>query len=732
MISFRLTLLLACFFLSHFMIVLPSYASMAQNDTGRAIIEADKNPQNWLSYGRTYSEQHYSPLQQINLSTIGKLKLAWYVPLHANRGQEGTPLVVDGVMYATTTFSRIKAIQADTGKILWSYDPKVPGRMAKIGCCDPINRGPAYWNGKVYFATLDGRLVALNAKTGKIVWEINTIPKDANLGQHRAYTVSGEVRAAKGMVFIGNSGTEFGIRGFVSAFDAETGKLKWRFFLVPNNKNKPDHAASDEILMTKAYKTWGPQGVWATQGGGGAAWDSMIYDPVTDLFYIGAGNGGPWNYKYRSQGVGANLFIGSVVAVRPETGKYVWHFQETPMDTWDYTSTQPIMALDLPIDGKMRHVLVHAPKNGFFYMIDAWTGKFISGRNFSYQNFAKGLDPLTGRPIFRPQALWSLNGTAWDSTPGPFGAHNFMAMAYSPKTQLVYIPEHQIPTVYAGEKGGFSVHPDSYNVGLDLRGTGLADTPKARKDYVDKLEGSIVAWDPIHMEQAWKIQHKGPWNGGILATAGDLIFQGLADGHFHAYDATNGRDLFDFNAQSGIMANPITYRVHGKQYVAVEVGWGGSYPVQRGGTARTAGWTVNHSYVAAFALDGKGKIPQFNNIGSLPVKPPQNWDEKRANKGYVQYERYCQMCHGDNVEAGGINPDLRWSGSIATRDAFYHVVGEGALTAYGMDGFRNDMSGEEIEDIRQFIIQRAHQTYPREVHARQNPKEIPKKATLGL
>lgn len=703
-----------------------------QGNTGEAIIHADDHPENWLSYGRTYSEQRYSPLDQINRSNVGDLKLAWYYTLDTNRGQEATPLVVDGIMYATTNWSKMEALDAATGKLLWQYDPKVPGNIADKGCCDTVNRGAGYWNGKVFWGTFDGRLVAADAKTGKKVWEVNTIPADASLGKQRSYTVDGAVRVAKGLVLIGNGGAEFGARGFVSAFDAETGKLKWRFYTVPNNKNEPDHAASDNILMNKAYKTWGPKGAWVRQGGGGTVWDSLVYDPVSDLIYLAVGNGSPWNYKYRSEGIGSNLFLGSIVALKPETGEYVWHFQATPMDQWDYTSVQQIMTLDMPVNGEMRHVIVHAPKNGFFYVLDAKTGEFLSGKNYVYQNWANGLDPLTGRPIYNPDGLYTLNGKFWYGIPGALGAHNFMAMAYSPKTHLVYIPAHQIPFGYKTQVGGFKPHPDSWNVGLDMTKNGLPDTPEARTAYIKDLHGWLLAWDPVKMETVWKIDHKGPWNGGVLATGGDLLFQGLANGEFHAYDATNGSDLYKFDAQSGIIAPPMTYSVNGKQYVAVEVGWGGIYPISMGGVGRTSGWTVNHSYIAAFSLDGKAKLPALNNRGFLPVKPPAQYDQKVVDNGYFQYQTYCQTCHGDNGEGAGMLPDLRWAGAIRHQDAFYNVVGRGALTAYGMDRFDTSMTPDEIEAIRQYLIKRANDTYQREVDARKNDKNIPENPTLGI
>lgn len=698
-------------------------ADTAHPAADQQLVQADSAPQNWLTYGRTYSEQRFSPLDQINRSNVSRLKLAWHLDLDTNRGQEGTPLVVDGVMYASTNWSKVKAVDAATGKLLWAYDPKVPGNVAVRGCCDTVNRGIAYYNGKVYVGTFDGRLVALDTKTGKVVWEVNTIPASASLGKQRSYTVDGAPRIAKGRVIIGNGGAEFGARGFVSAFDAETGKLDWRFYTVPNPENKPDGAASDKILMSKAFATWG-DGAWKQQGGGGTVWDSIVYDPETDLVYLGVGNGSPWNYKLRSGGVGDNFFLGSIVAVRPETGEYVWHFQETPMDQWDYTSVQQITTADLMINGVKRHVIMHAPKNGFFYVLDAKTGEFNSGKNYVYQNWAKGLDPKTGRPIYVPEAQYTLTGKSWYGIPGDLGGHNFAAMSYSPKTGLVYIPAQQVPFMYQGAKD-FKANHDSWNLGLDMTKIGLEDTPEAKAEYIKQLKGWLIAWDPIKQKPAFTVDHKGPWNGGILSTGGDLLFQGLANGEFHAYDSETGKDLYTFPAQSAIIAPPITYTVNGKQYVAVEVGWGGIYPFFMGGVARTSGWTVNHSRIIAFSLDGNDKLPPVNDKGFLPVKPPAKFDAPKATAGYEKFQTYCAACHGDNGESGGVLPDLRWSGAIADQAGFYNVVGRGALTAFGMDRFDTSMKPEEIEQIRQFLLKRANDTYQREVDARKNPSGTP-------
>lgn len=706
------------------LLVVPS-ASAARADTPPvAAAQEEQQPGDWPSYGRTPSEQRYSPLSQIDRRTVGQLKLAWYLDLDSNRGQEGTPLVVNGVMYATTNWSRVKALDAATGRVLWEYDPRTPGDIALRGCCDTVNRGAAYWEGKVYVGTFDGRLIALDARNGRPVWSVNTIPADATLGDIRSYTVDGAPRIAHGVVVIGNGGAEFGARGFVSGFDARTGALKWRFYTVPAPGNRPDHAASDATLSRIAWPTWQPDGGWTRSGGGGTVWDSIVYDPVTDLLYIGVGNGSPWNYRFRSNGVGDNLFLGSIVALRPQTGEYVWHFQETPKDQWDFTASQHIMTLDLPIDGQVRHVIVHAPKNGFFYVLDARSGEFLSGTSYVFQNWADGLDPVTGRPRIRPEAMWSLTDRPWVGIPGALGAHNWQPMAYSPRTGLVYIPAQQIPALYK-TPDRVRLHPVGLNLGAEMAAGSAPDDPAARAQAAKALQGWLLAWDPVAQKARFRVDHRGPWNGGLLATGGDLVFQGLANGEFHAYDATNGQDLFRFNAQSGVIAPPVTYMAGGRQFVAVEVGWGGIYPLLVGGMARTGGWTVNHSRILAFALDGDATLPPSGQKGFLPVAPPVDYDAQQAGAGYVHYQNFCIACHGDNAESGGVLPDLRWSGAIRTPEGFRNVVLHGALTAYGMGSFASVLDDGQAEQIRQFLIKRANDTYAHEMHIRDNPAGVP-------
>jgi len=312
-------------------------AASASGVTDERLVNANQDSQDWLTHGRTYSEQRFSPLKQITDQNVSRLGLAWSYDLDTRRGQEATPIVVDGVMYFTSAWSKVFAVNAATGAQLWSYDPKVPGETGVNACCDVVNRGAAVWEGKVFSATLDGRLIALDAATGKLVWETLTTEPGFR------YTITGAPRVAKSRVIIGNGGGEFGVRGYVSAYDAGSGKLAWRFYTVPGDPSKP----FESPFLEKAAKTW--SGEWWKFGGGGTVWDAIVYDPDLDLLYIGTGNGGPWNDKYRSPKGGDNLLTCSIVALRPETGEYVWHYQQDPADAWDYDSDEQIILADLTV-----------------------------------------------------------------------------------------------------------------------------------------------------------------------------------------------------------------------------------------------------------------------------------------------------------------------------------------------------------------------------------------------
>ncbi|HMI93088.1 MAG TPA: PQQ-dependent dehydrogenase, methanol/ethanol family, partial [Polyangiales bacterium] len=445
-------------------------AKPADVDEAR-LVAAGEDCHNWLSHGRTYDEQRYSPLNLVDKGNVAKLGLAWSLDLDTDRGQEATPLVVDGVMYSTSAWSKVQAIDAQSGKLLWQYDPEVPGETGTKACCDVVNRGVAVWKGRVYVGTLDGRLVAIDAHSGKQAWSVVTVD------QNKKYTITGAPRIIKGKVLIGNGGAEYGVRGYISAYDAESGALAWRFYTVPGDPSQPFEAP----IMQQAAATW--KGEWWKLGGGGTVWDSMAYDPQLNLLYIGVGNGSPWNQQLRSPGGGDNLFLSSVVALRPDTGEYVWHYQETPGESWDYTATQHIILADLPINGQTRKVLMQAPKNGFFYVLDRETGKLISAQPYSTVNWASSIDLATGRPVENPDARYADTNKPWFAMPGPYGAHNWQPMSFSPQTKLVYIPSQDVPFNYAVDPR-YAVNPVAYNVGVDIL---QASTPTDEKGKAQLL-----------------------------------------------------------------------------------------------------------------------------------------------------------------------------------------------------------------------------------------------------
>src|SRR5688572_25692587 len=416
---------------------------------------AESEPENWLSHGRTYREQRFSPLTQIDRASVDELSLAWYVDLDTNRGQEATPIVVDGVLYVSTAWSKVKAYDAATGATLWEYDPEVDGGWAVNACCDVVNRGVAVWEEKVFVGTIDGRLVAIEAATGRELWDVVTIDRSM------PYTITGAPRVVKGKVLIGNGGAELGVRGYVSAYDAATGELDWRFYTVPGNPA----AGFENPILEKAAKTW--SGEWWTLGGGGTVWDSMSYDPTLDLLYIGVGNGSPWNHTHRSQGKGYNLFLASIVALDPDDGSYKWHYQSSPGETWDHTATQQMVVADLTIEGAKRRVIMQVPKNGFFYVLDAKTGQLISAKNVTDVSWATHIDLKTGRPVENPEARFNQTGKFFHSRQNPNGVHTWHSMSFNPQTGLVYIPIHSSNFVY-GHDARFKPQLVGTNLGVDF------------------------------------------------------------------------------------------------------------------------------------------------------------------------------------------------------------------------------------------------------------------------
>jgi quinohemoprotein ethanol dehydrogenase len=665
-----------------------------------AVARADKDGANWLSYGRTHDEQRFSPLTSINEGNVGQLGLTWFADLDSQRGQEATPIVVDGTMYVSTAWSMVKAYDATNGKPLWSYDPEVPRETLVRACCDAVNRGVAVWHDKVYVATLDGRLIALDARTGKVAWEVWTVPKGGD------YTITGAPRIVKGRVVIGNGGAEYRARGSIAAYDAATGKRVWRFFTVPGDPSKP----FEQPELAAAAKTWDAKGKWWQYGGGGTVWDSITYDPETDLLYFGTGNGEPWNASIRSPEGGDNLFTSSIVAVNPDTGKYVWHFQETPGDRWDFDSNQQIIAATIPVDGKPRRVLLHAPKNGFFYVLDARTGKFLSGKPFAPVNWATGLDPVSGKPDVVPAALYDKTGVPFVSVPGAAGAHSWQPMSYSPKTGLVYIPANQAGFPFAAAGKDWKPMPIGFNTAQDSASVAMPADAKARGGALAATTGSLVAWDPVKQRPAWTVPQAGPSNGGILATAGNLVFQGTAAGTFVAYSADAGKQLWSTPTQTGVIAAPMTYSVNGEQYVAIMAGWGGVWDIATGVLAGKSGTTRNISRLLVFKLGGKATLPAAPPLSAMTLDPPPvTGTPAQIASGARHYGRYCGVCHGDAGVAGGLNPDLRHSGMINKASDFHAIVIEGALKTNGMVSFAAALSPADAEAIRHYLIKRANE-----------------------
>jgi quinohemoprotein ethanol dehydrogenase len=680
--------------------VAPSSAPVAQVD-GARISAAAKDPNNWVTHGGTYGEERFSTLEQIGAANVQTLGLAWSLDLDTNRGQEATPLVIDGVMYSTSAWSKVQAIDAATGKQLWQYDPFVAGRIGVRACCDVVNRGVAAWKGRLYVGTLDGRLVALDASNGKPVWSVQTVDES------KPYTVTGAPRIVKGKVLIGNGGAEYGVRGYVSAYDVDSGKLIWRFYTVPGDPSQP----FEQPAMKTAAATW--KGEWWKLGGGGTVWDSMAYDPELDLLYIGTGNGSPWNQKHRSPGGGDNLYLSSIVAIRPDTGEYVWHYQTTPEDSWDYTATQHIILADLTIDGQPRKVLMQAPKNGFFYVLDRKTGQLLSAKPYIGVNWATGVDLATGRPQVNPEAYYHKTGKPWFAMPGPYGAHNWQPMSYSHATNYVYIPVIEAPFAYVDDPN-FKPNSFGWNLGINQGATAMPTDPATKGYVLGMTKGSLKAWDPVAQKEVWKVDHSGMWNGGVLSTAGGLVFQGTSDGAFSAYDARNGSRLWSFAAQAGILAAPMTYSLGGQQYVAVVVGWGGTAPLSGGEMATKGALEANKSRVLSFKLGGTAQL-----LAAAPAPVPQTapiprfGDAATNQLGLALYHTHCSVCHGNSaVMAAGVLPDLRWSKALTSAESWKRVVLDGVLENNGMVSFAKVLTPEQAEAVRAYTVSRANDTFP--------------------
>ena len=638
----------------------------------------DTQNADWPMKGHDNTDNHFTPLKQINSANIGRLGLAWSLDLDGERGGlEATPLAVDGIVYFPGGGSVVYAIDAVSGDILWKHDPEVSGNIDQnsLRFNFRANRGVAYSDGKILLGTNDGRLQALDAKSGELLWSVRTYPEDSTR------FIAGVPRAFKDKVIIGNGGGDWGNRGFVTAYHINTGEQAWRFYTAPGS---PEENAGDPI-MEMAAETWSGE-YWNT-GTGGTVWHGITYDEELDQLYIGTGNSSPYNPAVRSPGDGDNLFLVSIVALEPDTGEYIWHYQLNPREAWDYKATADIVLAHLTLEGEERKVLMQAPTNGFFYVIDRITGKVISAEKLGKVTWAERIDLETGRPVEVPNIRYETGSiTMW---PGTLGAHNWQPMSYNPDTGLVYIPYMQQPV-------RFTIDPDGYLGGVNLE--------FIHTDDEEDGKGKLIAWDPVKQQLAWSVQHASIWNGGVISTGGGLVFQGTESGFVEAYDATLGRKLWSFNAGQGIIGAPITYMVDGRQYISILVGYGGSI-VATGDFNKTY-WDYSlPRRLLAFALDGKAELdtsmaftPDILDDGKLVI------DEAAVTNGaHIYATNMCAMCHGvGTITVGGQAPDLRRSGIALSPEALGGYLRSDALVQYGMPKYP-EFTDEQVNALYMYI-----------------------------
>ncbi len=673
----------------------PAQATAVPSPTTALVDEArvadveENEPGAWLTFGRTYEEQRFSPLTEINRETVSDLGIVWYKDLNDYHPFQGTPLVIDGVMYFSTPFNIVYAVDAGTGEELWRYDTKVPRITRRKACCGANARGLAAYKGRIYSATLDGRLIALDAATGVRVWEVDTI-----IDASREYTITGAPRVAAGKVYLGNGGAEFGVRGYVTAYDAETGEQAWRFYTVPGDPAEP----FEHPEMEMAAKTW-KGGEWWKIGGGGTVWNSIVYDPDFNQVYLGVGNGAPWTRELRSPGGGDNLFLASIVAVDADTGKMNWYYQTTPGDNWDYTAVQDMTLADMDIDGEKRKVLMQAPKNGFFYVLDRADGKLLRAHKFATVTWATHVDLETGRPVEDPNTAYA-DQPQW-VLPGPSGAHNWHAMAYDSGRRLMYFGSHDIPFLYAmpeeyQKTGLYKQKPKQFNLGI-----AFGELPALIREMggLPEQTGFLNAFDPVTGENKWVVPQPFPWNGGVLATAGSLVLQGNQTGTLAAFDSDTGDLLWEHELFSTIVAPPITYEDAGRQHIAILTGAGGGVPGSADATYGSTGRLV------VFAIGGKTELPApVKRDQAFPEAPPLTASAEEVQRGEELFMQVCGVCHPPGVFAGfGGIPDLRQM-SAETHSQWNAIVMGGSMRVGGMDAFADVLSPEDSELIHQFVI----------------------------
>ena len=679
---------------------------IASQPQGRAGVDSERlenadapgNADNWMSHGRTWSEQRFSPLTQINAGNVNRLKLAWYADLGTYRGVEATPLEIDGVLYNVSAWSIVTAYDAVTGKVLWTFDPKVAPDFARVTCCGPVSRGVAAWRGKIFVAALDGRLIALDARDGHVQWQTDTRDPGQPL------TLTGAPRVADGNVVIGNSGGDFGSRGYMIAYDAETGRQTWKFYIVPGNPAKlPEGAASDSV-MPMAAKTW--TGQWWKYGGGGNNWDGMVFDPEAHLVYFGTGNGSPHPAKFRSPNGGDNLFLCSIVAVDSRTGRYRWHYQEIPAEEWDYDCTSPLILADLKIGGVGRKVIMHAPKDGFFYVLDRISGKLLSAENYMPNTWASHVDMKTGRPAVNAAAMVQVKPAL--ITPGFGGGHSWNPMSFSPRTGLVYLPVLEGYAVISRvEDEGFK-----FELGKTTLNAGVGNYPELRaqlnKEAADREKGYMLAWNPVTQREAFRIPYPHAGNGGTLTTGGNLLVEGTINKTLAIYRASDGKKLWEMPVGSVPVSGPISYRVNGKQYIAVNAGWNSAI-VSKLTNPDGSPFNYAPARLLVFAIDAKGPtLPPAPPSNAIPAPPATPISATMRAQGEQLYARNCQACHGPNA-MGGVK-DLRHMSS-ETHAEFFDIVLGGKRAALGMPNFGKVLTRPDADAIHGYLISRGQEDW---------------------
>jgi quinohemoprotein ethanol dehydrogenase len=667
-------------------------AATAQPGGGAVAVDQDRllrgteDPNLWAHYGGSYNEQRFSPLTAINTGNVADLGLAWFADYDTNQNQHGSPLYVDGVLYVSTARNVVHAFDARNGERIWTYTPlMVPNPNLGL-----VNRGIAAYDGKIYMGMLDAHMVAIDANTGEEVWKVNTVPESLGLGDMaKQYSITMAPRVAKGKVFIGGSGGEFGARGWIAAYDAQTGEEVWRFWTVPGN---PEDGFEGEHLRMAA-DTWRTDRRYWEQGGGGTVWDAAVYDPVTDLLYFGTGNGSPWNRQMRDPDDGDNLFVASVIAVNPDTGEYVWHYQETPGDSWDYDAVSPMMTADLNFNGQQRHVIVHPSKNGFIYVLDAATGEFISGDAFTGVTWALGID-ASGRPIEAPGARYETE--PFNIGPGAPGGHTWHPNAFSPLTGLIYIPTWENYSAMTPQQMPAEGPPPLIAFG------GRVDRATLKPHNKEANDGWLQAWDPVRREVVWESERGPRWTSGVLATAGNLVFMGNSNGNtLFAFNAENGEVLWSYDTQSAVYAAPITYELDGEQYIAASVG----------GTSPGDYYAPSYGRMLVFKVGGTVQLPPQISYTPPELNPPESTASAAViARGGELYSQHCSVCHGTNaVQQRSSFPNLTLSPLLHVQAGFDQVVLQGGRVARGMANFSDRLSAEDSVAIREYIIARANE-----------------------